>query len=180
MKFLRYSLSLCVLCACSLSSFAEPPLLVKSAQTEHTATMSQVKTLAAQGTAFVNAGVSYRVVPNTSVATDSNSSSQKVGSFQLLFNTPNLKSTSPIVVFNESRNAVALLTGDIWVTSGSVASAEGILKRANLQYEYVPSINQFVVHANPSAAIALKQQLSGYPELSSVMLEIQENLNVPH
>jgi hypothetical protein len=179
MKFLRSSLSLCVLCTCSFSSFAEPPLLVKSAETEHTA-MSQVKTLAAQGSAFVNAGVSYRVVPNTSVATDSSSLSQKVGSFQLLFNTPNLNSKSPIVVFNESRNAVALLTGDIWVTSGSVASAEGILKRANLQYEYVPSINQFVVHANPSAAIALKQQLSGYPELTSVMLEIQENLNVPH
>lgn len=165
--------------AFAVQVFAEEAVSTKLASSPEIAAMqtqqAQLKALSSTGLSFSNAGVPYRVIPNASL---SSNAKQGIQSGDFVINTQSAPAKdASVVVFNEARNVVGLVNGYIWVIPSSVTAAQAVLLRLNVSYQYVESINRFVVQTQPTQAIALMQQLSGYPELGMIMLEIQESVN---
>lgn len=143
--------------------------------------IAQLKAMSAQGEAFVNAGTPYRVMNQVSLASaDSATRAQAFGDYNLLLNTPNVSLNAPVVVFNEATSSVGIMTGEIMVIAQNMFAAQTILQQSNLNYEYLPTINQFVIKTQPGQALALKKQLSSYPELTQVRLVIEEGRRKPN
>jgi hypothetical protein len=139
---------------------------------------AQLTALSESGEAFVNIDRQYRTLPNASL-TDERQANLTSNGYAVKTGIPP-KAGEPVLVVNQHTHQLGLINGYVWVMPNNLQAAEATLSKLGLSYRYMETINRFVVKTQPSQAIQLKQELSSYPEMGVVSLEIQEGKIKPY